>query len=122
MVKHCYQINISHNKRAAVVVGSDTSFGLLNQDDSDEKTAFKLLKEARIISWLGQRRSDKQADSPKGSKGADSILALYDGDGVERGAGYTNAIYPRYTTQERGCITGVAIHGQGADIATRKSA
>lgn len=53
LVEHCYQINISHNKRAAVVVGSDTPYGLLNQDYSDEKTAFKLLKEARIISWSG---------------------------------------------------------------------
>lgn len=50
LVEHCYQINISHNKRATVVVGSDTPFGLLNQDYSYEKTAFKLLKEARIIS------------------------------------------------------------------------
>lgn len=54
LVEHCYQINISHNNLATVVVGSDTPFGLLNQDYSDEKTAFKLLKEARIISCLAE--------------------------------------------------------------------
>ena len=94
MVGYFYQINISHNKRAAVIVGSDTPFGLLNQDDSDEKTAFKLLKEARIISLPGGRRPDKQADSPKGSRCADSILAVYDGDGAERGPGIRTQYTP----------------------------
>ena len=50
------------------------------------------------------------------------MVALYDGDGVERGAGYVNATYPRYTTEEMGCITGASIHGQGVDVATRESA